>query len=363
MSERAVSRMSPEEFLEWGLHQDRRYELIHGVPVAMAGSNQAHDTVVGNALGMLYGQLRGQTCRKFTADIAVRIPAGNIRRADAGIDCGPYDRNATSASAPFLVLEVLSPSTRDFDMFGKLEEYKSVATLRHIVLVDPDTPQVFHWSRPDGGAWRHVLLEGLDAVIEFPEIEVSLDLASLYEGLTFRQYPRLVEADDAHSDYGRQFTVDSRMSPREPDPEWPLPYASSKIAWGMPDQLPATSIPVTEEMLTKPLDLTTYFQMLATRVQWMVEQNESADDPLAELARMLSDRTPWGFSLTFDNPRAAVKEMIEDNIYFHDLFCRATNLYLPDSIIRIDPAAKDAINGTSVWDWLDVAMGESRYDG
>jgi len=193
MSDPAVMPMSADEFLEWGLHQDRRYELIYGVPVAMAGANQAHDTVVGNALGMLYGQLRGRICRKFTADIAVRIPAGNIRRADAGIDCGPYDRNATAASSPFMVLEVLSPSTRDFDMFGKLEEYKTVASLRHIVLIDPDTPQVFHWSRPDGGVWRHELLEGLDAVVAFPEVEVSLDLASLYEGLTFRRYPRLVE--------------------------------------------------------------------------------------------------------------------------------------------------------------------------
>jgi Uma2 family endonuclease len=197
MSERAVTQMSAEEFLEWGLHQELRYELVDGVAVAMAGAKLQHDQIVSNIHGMLYNLMRGQRCRYFTADVAVRIPAGNVRRPDAGIDCGAFDPGATTAVTPVLVLEVLSPSTRDFDMFGKLEEYKTVSTLTHIVIVDPDTPQVFHWSRPDNEPWRHELLEGLAAVIQLPEFDGTIDLASLYEGLTFRPLPRLVREDDS----------------------------------------------------------------------------------------------------------------------------------------------------------------------
>ena len=109
MSRRAVTRMSAEEFLEWGLHQELRYELVDGVPVAMAGAKQRNDRIVGSALGMLYNLLRGHKCRHFAADLAVRIPMGNIRRPDAGIDCGPPDDNATTAIAPVFVMEVPSP--------------------------------------------------------------------------------------------------------------------------------------------------------------------------------------------------------------------------------------------------------------
>jgi Uma2 family endonuclease len=195
MSERAVTRMSAEEFLEWGLHQDLRYELVDGVPVAMTGANQRHDLVVLNALADLHTQLRGKKCRGFTADIAVRIPAGNIRRPDAGIDCADFDEGATTAGAPFLVMEVLSPSTRGLDMFRKLEEYKTIPSLAHIVLIDPDTPQASHWSRPAGEGWRHAALEGLEAIIKLPEIGCAIDLAALYDGLTFRNLPRLVRDD------------------------------------------------------------------------------------------------------------------------------------------------------------------------
>ena len=99
MRERAATRMSAEEFLAWGLHQELRYELVDGVPVAMAGARQRHDRIVMNAQGLMYAQLRGTACRNFSADIAVRVPAGNIRRPDAGIDCGAFDGNATTAVA------------------------------------------------------------------------------------------------------------------------------------------------------------------------------------------------------------------------------------------------------------------------
>lgn len=200
MSERAASPMTAEEFLEWCQFRDGRHELVNGEPVAMAGAKRRHDQIVMNVHGMLFNQMRGHRCRPFSADTAVRIPAGNVRRPDAGIDCGTFEDEAMSAGAPFLVLEVLSPSTRDFDMFGKLEEYKTVSGLAHIVVIDPDTPQVYHWFRQPDDAWRHELLEGLHRVVEIVEIPCVLDLATLYDGLTFRPRPRLVRPDEVAED-------------------------------------------------------------------------------------------------------------------------------------------------------------------
>lgn len=192
MSEHAIRAMTAEEFLDWSLTQPLRYELVDGMPMAMAGAKRRHDRIVMKLHSLLDQRLAGHRCLPFTADTAVRIPSGNIRRPDAGIDCGTYDDEAMSADAPLLVVEVLSPSTRDFDMFGKLDEYKTVPSLRHIILIDPDTPQAYHWSRAEDLTWRHTLLEGLDAAITIPDIPCTLDLATLYEGLAFAPRPRLV---------------------------------------------------------------------------------------------------------------------------------------------------------------------------
>ncbi|MDR3535367.1 MAG: Uma2 family endonuclease [Acetobacteraceae bacterium] len=188
--------MTPDEFLDWIQAQDQRYELVDGVPVAMAGAKRRHDQIVVNALAELRNQLRGGPCRPFSADTAVRISTGNIRFPDAGVDCGRFDDEATFAPAPAVVIEVLSASTRDFDLFGKLEEYKTIPALRHIMLVNPDDPQIIHWSRAEEGEWGYRIIEGLESALEFPDLGLRLALADLYEGLQFRIGPRLV-ADEA----------------------------------------------------------------------------------------------------------------------------------------------------------------------
>ena len=192
MPEHAIRRMTADEFLAWHEGQEQRYELVDGVPVAMAGARRRHDQVVVNALVAVAGQLGVGRCRPFSSDTAVRVSERQIRYPDIGIDCGQFLDEELEADAPALVLEVLSESTRAFDFVGKLEEYKSVPSLRHIVLVDTDEPKIIHWHRPEGGVWSFRTLEGPDSTLDLADLTVSLPLRTLYAGLTFRQKPRLM---------------------------------------------------------------------------------------------------------------------------------------------------------------------------
>src|SRR4051794_41129067 len=121
--------MTPEVFFAWQARQDRNFELVDGSPVlpskAMTGATLRHDRVTTNAIISLGGQLRRRPCRTETADAAVRMPNGTVRRPDMTVDCGPMQDHAMEAQEPRLVLEVLSPSTMNFDRIRKLEEYRS----------------------------------------------------------------------------------------------------------------------------------------------------------------------------------------------------------------------------------------------
>lgn len=195
MSERAVERMGADEFLEWHLAQEQRYELVDGVPVAMAGAKRRHDRVVVNAIAALAGQLGTGPCQPFTSDTAVRIPNGNIRYPDAGIDCGTFNDGATWADAPTLVIEVLSESTRAFDLTRKLEEYKTVPSLNHIVFVGLDAPEIVHWHRESARSWESEVVEGLEAAVSMADLGLRIPLAALYAGLEFQQRFRLVRCE------------------------------------------------------------------------------------------------------------------------------------------------------------------------
>lgn len=187
----AMSPMSIAEFFRWQEHQPERYELVEGQPLRMmAGATNAHDDVVVNLISELRTQLRVSGCRPFTGDGSVQTYPGQIRRPDAGVDCGPRLPEGPHAVAPRMVAEVLSPSTRDFGTFDKVREYQSVAGLDYVVLIEPNAPEAVMWVR-SGEGWEVERAAGLEAELAMPGIGVTLRLAELYDRVVFPMGPRL----------------------------------------------------------------------------------------------------------------------------------------------------------------------------
>ena len=192
MAERAERRMSEDEFLAASDGQDGRWELVDGVVRMLVGVRRKHDRIAVNAVGLLRQQLRGRRCEPFTSETFVRIPGGNYRVPDAGVECGHPDPDVRWAAEPRLVIEILSPSTRTFDMFGKLDEYKSVASLTYILLIDPEIAQATLWTRQGSESWTHATVAGLDEAIGLPALDLTLPMAELYERVDVPSRPRLI---------------------------------------------------------------------------------------------------------------------------------------------------------------------------
>src|SRR5260370_29622776 len=130
MTDAAPRRWTVEEFFAWQEGQSERYELVDGFPMRMmAGAKNVHDDIVVNVLAELRNQLRGGGCRPFTSDGSVETKPGQIRRPDVGVDCGRRVPNATMATTPRLVVEVLYPSTQHSDTYGSVVVYKLIDSL------------------------------------------------------------------------------------------------------------------------------------------------------------------------------------------------------------------------------------------
>jgi Uma2 family endonuclease len=186
MSDPALQRWTVEQFFKWQERQPERYELVNGFPVRMmAGARNVHDDIVVNLLAELRAQLRGTGYRPFTGDGSIETIPGQIRRPDAGVDCGRRDPNGLKAALPRMVAEVLSPTTRDFDTYDKLPEYQWVESLDYILLVDPNVAYVDVWTRGADRAWAHRVAEGLDSTVAMPAIGVTLRMAEIYDGVEF----------------------------------------------------------------------------------------------------------------------------------------------------------------------------------
>ena len=179
--------MTNDEFLAWQAAQDQLYELIDGVPVAMAGARFVHDRVAGNISFSLKSQFRtnGSPCDSFSDDIGVVVGSGR----DVAVHCPPFDEQATASDSPKLIVEISSESTASTDRFVKLEKFKALASLDYILFVVPDAVDVVVWFRDPAEAWRHEAIRDPDAVIDLPKLGVSLTVTDIYERVQLRKQP------------------------------------------------------------------------------------------------------------------------------------------------------------------------------
>lgn len=83
---------------------------------------------------------------------------------------------------PTLLGEVLSSSTRAYDLDQKLTAYLQIPSLMAYVIVDPQTPRVRIYHRTGDGV-RMEEVQGLDAVASVPSLNLALSLRALYEDI------------------------------------------------------------------------------------------------------------------------------------------------------------------------------------
>ncbi|MDZ4761180.1 MAG: Uma2 family endonuclease [Alphaproteobacteria bacterium] len=197
MAGAAEKLIEPDDFLAWCATQEERYELVDGEirmlhdPVdgefgMMAGASDRHDQIVVNLIAALHDRLKGSPCRPRTADMAVRTKRHTSRRPDVTVDCGDTKDTAMEPSGATAVFEVLSPSTRQTDLVRKLDEYRALASLRHVVLVEPGSAAVIAYSRADDdGEWSARDIDEFEEEIELAAISVTLSMADVYADVTF----------------------------------------------------------------------------------------------------------------------------------------------------------------------------------
>lgn len=183
-------RISEADYLALDGERDVKYEFVGGIVRAMSGGSPQHVTISTNITGMMHHALRGGVCQVFHSDMRVHNAAtGSYLYPDVSAVCGEPEyvagvKNGTLLN-PVLIVEVLSPSTELYDRREKFDIYRRLASLRDYVLVAQDQPRVERYTRNPDGTWIVAYAEGAGESILLPSLAVTLQLADIYERVTF----------------------------------------------------------------------------------------------------------------------------------------------------------------------------------
>lgn len=178
---------TPAEYLSLEEQAEQRHELINGEMIAMAGGTTNHNEITTNLCILLKPLVRQKGGKLYVENVKLWIPEPEVfTYPDVMVIPGAvdyYGSTQTTVTNPSLIMEVLSPSTRDYDQGQKFEFYRSLSSLQEYVLVDPERVYIMLYGRQNDGSWLLSILEDLAGELVLGSVGVRLAIAEIYEGI------------------------------------------------------------------------------------------------------------------------------------------------------------------------------------
>ena len=194
---KAVAYIELEDYLVLENFSRYKHEYLDGVIYAiqgepvrgMAGGSAVHADIIRNVGFALHGALKGSPCSVKMTEMRLRIAAVDaVFYPDVLVHCQHIGNPATTMelTEARLVIEVLSPTTQYFDRGEKLQAYRDLVGLQHIILISSleeaawachRVPADASWSPLE--AWPRgsdLRLEGLGLNLGWDEVYAGVGL-------------------------------------------------------------------------------------------------------------------------------------------------------------------------------------------
>ena len=183
MNIQSNQRMDRAAFLAWVQATEGRYELAGGRVIMMPGASRVHGRIVRKLVQALSNRLdpmQWEVIAEFGLDAGpetLRYPDIVVDRADGG------DKDHT-ATAPVLLVEVLSPSTAEIDLGDKAAEYLRIPSLLAYMVFSQDEPKAWVYVRTDAQYMvGPELISGTEAIVRIAALQLELPMADIYAGV------------------------------------------------------------------------------------------------------------------------------------------------------------------------------------
>ncbi len=134
------------DFHEFSLHF-----VQNQIVATMSYCTESHELVVANLVRLLGNAF--EEAKVMDSNRPVFVAATNdifepdIQVVFGETDLHRYGRVKTATKNPVVLVEVHSKTTKDFDLDEKLEAYKTIPTLQHIVFADQNKPRISIYTR------------------------------------------------------------------------------------------------------------------------------------------------------------------------------------------------------------------------
>lgn len=185
------SIFTPEEYLEMERAAEYKSEYYKGEIFAMAGASSRHNVLFKNLYRDIAYRSKGKSCQPYGSDMRVHIPENTLYTyPDISIFCSDLKDNTEEEDNfinPTAIIEILSPSTRNYDQGTKFKLYRDIPTLKEYILVDSEAVFIESWRLNKNNHWELEEYKKITDVLMVQTLQVEVPLKEIYEGINFEE--------------------------------------------------------------------------------------------------------------------------------------------------------------------------------
>ena len=182
MLELSVRTMSVEEYLAYEQKGEIRHEYVNGYVYALAEGSSRHNRISLTIASHFLELVQGKPCRVYQEGMKLRTFEGVFYYPDVMVVCDKPEPDPFYETESCVLVEVLSPSTKNTDLREELTVYKSLPSMQTYLIVDAERLAVRHISKGGSGRWQQEDLTGAGD-IPLPCPGGVLSLPQIYRGV------------------------------------------------------------------------------------------------------------------------------------------------------------------------------------
>jgi Uma2 family endonuclease len=175
--------ITEEEYLRLEERSTVRHEFINGKMYEMPGGLLTHEHVIANILFLL----KFLGLKAFAQGVSLRnMQTGDHYYPDVVITNEKIAK-VRYIEQPLLIAEVLSPSTRAYDLADKFIAYRQFESLLYYLTVEPDFCAVNVFFKNEGGEWESEVYNQLSGTIRLLKLSIELPVSGIYIDLNWAE--------------------------------------------------------------------------------------------------------------------------------------------------------------------------------
>jgi Uma2 family endonuclease len=152
----------------------------------MSGAKVTHNKIAINTSTLLANKLKGKSCQPFSSGQSIHIEKNSLfTYPDISIVCGNIEtRNNDDWNIlnPTVIIEILSPSSRDYDRGQKFKLYRDIPSLKEDILIDSEFINVEVFFLNGEGHWELREYKSIEDSFILKSVQAELGLKEIYEG-------------------------------------------------------------------------------------------------------------------------------------------------------------------------------------